>query len=130
MTRKFFEDQPTNLAESEDEEIIVSQQASINGQTGRVLEIIAADIVTADEEESGLFNGLVDFVRAKPMFSFRAMERAMGPVSQALRTKARTIGADAVLNVRIHTTRGVDMSGGRLIRLSAIGTAVRLEDSK
>lgn len=130
MTRKFFEDQPAPQAKSEDEDIVVSQQASFNGQTGHVLEIIAADIVTADEEESGLFNGLANFVRAKPMYSFGAMERAMGPVSQALRSKARTLGANAVLNVRIHTTRGVDMSGGRLIRLSAIGTAVRLEDSK
>ena len=128
MTDAFSEDPTAVPAESKD--IIVSQQASINGQTGRVLEIIAADIVTVDAEERGMFTGLTDFVRAKPMYSPGAMERAMAPVSQALRSKARTLGADAVLNVRIHATRGVDVRGGRLIRLSAIGTAVRLEDSK
>ncbi|MFZ9128852.1 MAG: heavy metal-binding domain-containing protein [Pseudomonadales bacterium] len=128
MTGEFSEDQTAVQAETKD--IVVSQQASINGQTGRVLEIIAADIVTVDAEERGLFAGLANFVRAKPMYSVGAMERAMAPVSQALRSKARSLGADAVLNVRIHTTRGVDVRGGRLIRLSAIGTAVRLEDSK
>ena len=128
MTGEFSEVQTEGQAESDD--IVVSQQASIHGQTGRVLAIIAADIVTVDEEESGLFTGLANFVQAKPMYSVGAMERAMEPVSQALRSKARTLGADAVLNVRIHTTRGVDIRGGRLIRLSAIGTAVRLEDNK
>lgn len=128
MMGEFSDNQTTVLAERKD--IVVSQQASINGQTGRVLEIIAADIVTVDAEERGLFSGLANFVRAKPIYSVGAMERAIAPVSQALRSKARSLGADAVLNVRIHTTRGVDVRGGRLIRLSAIGTAVRLEDSE
>ena len=112
------------------DDIVVSQQSSINGQTGRVLQMIAADMVTVDEEEKGLFTGLANFLKAKPIHNEGALERAIQPLAQALRAKARIIGADAVLNVRVHTTRGVDTRGERLIRLSAIGTAVCLHDDQ
>lgn len=106
--------------------IIVSQQPTVGGDTGRVLQMIAADMVMVDVEEKGLFTGLAAFVQARPVHSEGAVERAITRITEDLRFKASCIGADAVLNVQVNTTRGVDASGSRLVRLSAVGTAVRL----
>ncbi|WP_435228771.1 heavy metal-binding domain-containing protein [Pseudopelagicola sp. nBUS_20] len=124
MSQLFVQFADEDIGEND---IIVSQQAHIIGKPSTVIQIIAADMVTVDREESGLFVGLVNFIRTKPIHNKGALELAMTPISEALKTKARSLGADAVLNVRIHTTRGVEKTGSRLIRLSAVGTAVRFD---
>ncbi len=124
MSQLFVQFADEDIGEND---IIVSQQAHIIGKPSTVVQIIAADMVTVDREESGLFVGLVNFIRTKPIHNKGALELAMTPITEALKTKARSLGADAVLNVRIHTTRGVEKTGSRLIRLSAVGTAVRFD---
>lgn len=124
MSQLFVQFADEDIGENE---VIVSQQAHIIGKPSTVIQIIAADMVTVDREESGLFVGLVNFIRTKPIHNKGALELAMTPITEALKTKARSLGADAVLNVRIHTTRGVEKTGSRLIRLSAVGTAVRFD---
>ncbi len=124
MSQLFVQFADEDIGENE---VIVSQQAHIIGKPSTVIQIIAADMVTVDREESGLFVGLVNFIRTKPIHNKGALELAMTPITEALKTKARSLRADAVLNVRIHTTRGVEKTGSRLIRLSAVGTAVRFD---
>ncbi|WP_435136187.1 heavy metal-binding domain-containing protein [Pseudopelagicola sp. nBUS_19] len=124
MSQLFVQFADEDIGEND---IIVSQQAHIIGKPSTVVQIIAADMVTVDREESGLFVGLVNFIRTKPIHNKGALELAMTPITEALKTKARSLGADAVLNVRIHTTRGVEKTGSRLIRISAVGTAVRFD---
>lgn len=106
--------------------VIISQQPSVNGLTGRVLQILVADVVALDKEQKRLFSGLIDFLRAKPVQNYDALERGVFRIVSDLRIKASRLGANAVLNVQIEITRGVGVQGERLIRLSAVGTAVIL----
>ncbi len=105
--------------------IIVTQQPGLGDRPNEVVSIISSEVVAIDPEGRGLFRGLGSFLRAQPLKSDGAMEWAVDRILGRLRKRAFEIGADGVLNVRVHMIRGVEASGSKLVRISAIGTAVR-----
>lgn len=106
--------------------IIVTQQPFVNGRVSEVLRLVTSEILTKDEGHNGLFRGLSFFVRGKPILVDDVMDGALAKISDNLRDKARQVGANAVVSVRVQAVRGVESDGPRLIRISAVGTAVRL----
>jgi len=106
-------------------EPIITQQAAVEGDPGEVVRMVIAEVLALDHDDSGPFRGLGDFIRAERPQIETPADRALVQLTRDLRHKARRLGADAVVNVRVHSLRGVGQ-GQRRLRISAVGTAVRL----
>lgn|GEM_PF-3762361 len=106
---------------------IVTQQPTVGGNAGQPLEIVMCEVVTNETDEVGLFQGLWSFLRNEKPRDYTAVDGILMILLLDLKAKAVHLGADAVVSTTIKSVRGVDDSGQRRIKMSAIGTAIRLK---
>lgn len=106
---------------------VVTQQPAVDGDSGRPLEIVMSEVVSDESDEKGLFHGLGSFLRRERPREYSATDGVLAKLLLELKSKAVHLGADAVVSTTINSVRGVDDSGQLRIKMSAIGTAVRLK---
>ena len=108
---------------------VVTQQPTVDGDAGQPLEIVMSEVVSDESDEKGLFYGLGSFLRRERPREYSATDGVLQKLLSELKNKAVLLGADAVVSTTIKSVRGVDDSGQLRIKMSAIGTAVRLKGS-
>jgi|EndMetStandDraft_8_1072994.scaffolds.fasta_scaffold101825_3 uncharacterized protein YbjQ (UPF0145 family) len=108
----------------------ISMQPSIEGQTGQPIGVVMAEVVCMEQDENDLFAGLRTFIRGELPAQRTSTDIALEKLLRELRRKGRGLGADAILSTTIKLLRGADSTGQKLLKMSAIGTAVALPSRK
>ena len=124
---RFYRSRQSKRPDHIDNGPVVTQQATVGGQGGTPLQILIAEVVVADTVEASLLSGLWEFLKARGAKSETAADIAVEQLTAELKKKAEFIGADAVVNVAVSSTRGVEQGGQRRARFTAVGTAIQLD---
>ena len=103
----------------------LTQQAQVNQQRGEPIQILISEIVIIDRKKVRLFGGIRSFFYGRAVLAKTSADLAIDRLSDDLREKASILGADAVVSLSINAVRGVESGGQRLVRFTAVGTAVR-----
>ncbi|MEM9472031.1 MAG: hypothetical protein AAGA00_08735 [Pseudomonadota bacterium] len=106
---------------------VVTQQPTVGGDAGQPLEIVVSEVVSDENDEIGMFTGLGAFLRTEKPRDYTVADGVLQKLVTELKNKAVHLGADAVVSTTIKLVRGVDDSGQRRLKMSAIGTAIRLK---
>jgi uncharacterized protein YbjQ (UPF0145 family) len=106
---------------------VVTQQPTLGGDAGQAIEIVMSEVISVDSDEKGLFHGLGRFLLAERPQDYTAADGVLLKLLSELQKKARHLEADAVVSTTIKSVRGVDDSGKPRIKMTAIGTAIRLK---
>ncbi len=104
----------------------ITMQPLVQGEAGRPLGIVIAEVVCEEDEENGLFAGLGAFVRAQLPADRAAVEIALERLLGELCRKGRKFNAGAIVSTHIKLLRGTHADGRKLLKLIATGTAVAL----
>lgn len=108
----------------------VTQQPTISGEYGQPLQVVISELVLSESDGVSMFHGLRSFLRAEQTQDQTTVDLALSRLISDLQRKAEKLGADAVVNVSVSSTRGVGAGGQRRLRISATGTAIRFEEKE
>ncbi len=103
----------------------ITMQPALRGEPGDPLAIVIAEVTCPESEETNLFAGLAAFVRGGMPADQTPSDLALDMLLEKLCRKGRKIGADAIVSTHFKLMRGTH-SGGKLLKLTATGTAVAL----
>lgn len=106
--------------------LAITMQPTLEGEAGKPVGIVIAEVVCLENEENDLFAGLGALVRAQLPAQNAAIDIALERLLRELGRKARKLGADAILSTKFELLRGVRTAGHKVLRMTATGTAVVL----
>ena len=109
---------------------IVTQQPTVGGNAGEPMDIIVSEVESSEDLEYRMFHGFEHFIRGGKLRDYTVADSVLLKLISELKGKAMQMGADAVVSTTIKSVHGVDDSGKRRIKMSAIGTAVRIRGTK
>lgn len=105
---------------------IVTQQPTVQGEPGEPVGVVIVEVICQESDENDLFAGLGTFVQGQLPAEKAPAETALEQLMGKLRLEGRKLGADAILSTSIKLVRGANAAGHKLLKMTAIGTAVVL----
>lgn len=111
---------------SRDPRPIVTQQPTVRGESGEPVGVVIVEVVCLESDETDLFAGLGTFIRGRLPAEKAPAATALEKLMCKLRLEGRKLGADAILSTSIKLVRGANAAGHKLLKMTAIGTAVVL----
>jgi uncharacterized protein YbjQ (UPF0145 family) len=105
---------------------IVTQQPTVGGEAGEPVGVVIVEVVCLESDETELFSGLGTFIRGRLPAEKAPAATALEKLIGKLRLEAGKLGADAVLSTSIKLVRGANAAGHKLLKMTAVGTAVVL----
>jgi uncharacterized protein YbjQ (UPF0145 family) len=108
----------------------ITMQPTLRGEPGEPLAIVIAEVICPESEENSLFAGLGAFVRGEMPADKTPSDLALEMLLDKLCRKGRKLGADAILSTHFKLMRGTHSAAGKLLKLTATGTAVALPSAR
>lgn len=105
---------------------IVTQQPTLRGEPGEPVGVVIVEVVCLESDENDLFAGLGAFIRGRLPTEQAPAATALEKLMGKLRLEGRKLGADAILSTSVKLVRGANAAGHKLLKMTAIGTAVVL----
>lgn len=105
---------------------VITMQPTLRGEAGEPLAIVIAEVICPESEENNLFAGFGAFVRGEMPADKTPSDLALELLLDKLCRKGRKLGADAILSTHFKLMRGTHSAAGKLLKLTATGTAVAL----
>jgi uncharacterized protein YbjQ (UPF0145 family) len=105
---------------------IVTQQPTVRGESGEPVGVVIVEVVCLENDENDLFAGLGTFIQGRLPAEKAPAVTALEKLTCKLRREGRKLGADAILSTSIKLVRGANAAGHKLLKMTAIGTAVVL----